>query len=321
MDRFGATLKVATAYMGGLGDDALVEYVGDAHAVVSVLENFNRNVIERLPNLRVITNIGVGYQNMDVEAATDNGVLCVNNPWYCLEEVSDHAMALLLTLARRIPMLDKAIRTEGANYQTIVEARVNKTFRLRGQTLGLVGFGGIPQTLVPKAKGFGLRVIASDPHLPPEVFTKAGVESVDLETLLKESDYISLHAALNDKTRGMIGAAQIKLMKPTVVLVNTGRGGLVDEDALYNALKEGRICSAGLDVTDVEPVPVDHPFRELDDVLLTGHSAFYSTTSTVDQWEWPIQEIERVLTGHWPKALVNPQVKEKYQERFGSMTD
>ena len=321
MARMDATMEVADGYPGSRDEDTMAEFIGDADAVISVMSPMTRGIMERLPKCRIMTNIGVGYQNFDVEAATDCGILLANNPWYCLEEVSDHAMALLLTLARRIPMLDKAVRAEDTTYQMIGAARLDKTFRLRGQTLGLVGFGRIPQTLVPKAKGFGLRVIVSDPFAPPELFKEAGVESVDLDTLLAESDYVSLHAALNDKTRGMMGVAQFAKMKPTAVLVNTGRGGLVDENALYKALKEGQISSAGLDVTDVEPVPADHPFRELDNVLLTGHSAFYSTIAAVDQWEWPISEIERVLTGHWPKALINTQVKEKYQERFGSMTD
>ena len=319
MDGIGATMEAATVHMGGLAEDALVELVGDADAVISVLEPFTRNVIEKLPKCRIITNIGVGYQNIDVEAATDAGICAVNNPWYCLEEVSDHAMALLLTLARRIPMLDKAVRAENSTYQTITAARLDRTFRIRGQTLGLVGFGRIPQTLVPKAQGFGLRVIVSDPYAPPELAKGAGVELVDLDTLLKESDYVSLHAALNDSTRGMIGAAQFKMMKPTAVLVNTGRGGLVDEDALYKALSEDEIASAGLDVTVVEPVAADNPLLELDNVIVTGHSAFYSTIAQVEQWKFPIQEIARVLSGEWPLALVNPQVKDKFRERFGSM--
>ena len=229
-------------------------------------------------------------------------------------------MALLLTLARRIPMLDKAVRAENSTYQTITAARLDRTFRIRGQTLGLVGFGRIPQTLVPKAKGFGLRVIVTDPYAPPEIAKEAGVELVDLDTLLKESDYVSLHAALNDSTKGMFGAAQFKKMKPTSVLVNTGRGGLVDEDALCKALSEGEIASAGLDVTVVKPVAADNPLLKLENVIVTGHSAFYSTIAYVEQWKFPIQEIARVLSGEWPLALVNPQVKDKFQERFGSMS-
>lgn len=321
MGRIGATLEAANLLRAGCSEDEIVETIGDADAVMTVMLPITRGIVERLPKCRIITNLGVGFQNFDVAAATDCGIALANNPWYCLEEVSDHAMALLLTLARRIPMLDKAVRTEGATRQSVDDAKMGKTFRLRGQTLGLLGFGRIPQTLVPKAKGFGLRVIVVDPFAPAEVFKEAGVEQVDMDTLLKESDFLSLHAALNEKTRGMMGAAQFAAMKPTAILINTGRGGLVDEAALYDALKEGRISSAGLDVTDVEPISADHPFRELDNVLLTGHSAYYSTIAVVDQWEFPIQEIERVLTGHWPQALINPGVKDKFQERFGSMTE
>lgn len=318
MERVGTTMTVAPSAMGKLAEEQLLELVGDADAVISVMEPFTRKVIEQLPKCRVLTNIGVGYQNIDVEAATDAGICVANNPWYCLEEVSDHAMALLLTLARRVPMLDKAIRAEGSTYQTIGKARLDRTFRLRGQTLGLVGFGRIPQTMVPKAQGFGLRVIVSDPYAPPEVAKEAGVELVDLDTLLKESDFVSLHAALSPATEGMMGAVQFQKMKSTAVLINTGRGGLVNEEALYNALSKGEIASAGLDVTVVEPVSPDNPLLELENVIVTGHSAFYSTISVVDQWRWPIQEIARIFSGEWPLALVNPQVKEKFTQRFGS---
>ncbi len=316
MARIDATMVVAPTRQGNLTEEELLEIVRDADAIITVFEPFTRTVIEQLTKCRLITNIGVGYQNIDVEAATDNGVCVGNNPEYCLEEVSDHTMALILSLARRIVTLDKAVRAGQSGYQEIAGARGSMP-RMRGQTLGLVGFGRIPRTMVPKAQGFGLRILVHDPYAPPELAKAAGVEMVDLDRLLVESDYVSLHAALTPSNRGMIGMAQLKKMKPAALLINTARGGLVDEEALHKALSEGVIAGAGLDVTDPEPISPDSPLKTLDNVILTGHSAFYSEVAVVEQWKGPIQEVSRVLTGEWPKALVNPQVKENYARRFG----
>jgi len=281
-----------------------------------VFEPFTRRVIEGLEKCRLLTNIGVGYQNIDVSAATDCGICVANNAWYCLEEVSDQAMALLLTLARKLPVLDKAVRGGKTGYADLGRAR-GRVFRIRGQTLGLVGLGRIPRTLAPKAKGFGLRIIAYDPYIPPEIAKEAGVEMVDFDRLLQESDYISIHAALTPENDKMFGLEQFKKMKPTAFLINTARGALVDSDALYTALTEGLIAGAGLDVTEPEPINPDNPLLKLENAIFTGHSAYFSETSVVEQRKGPIDEIARVLSGEWPSALVNPQVKEKFTQRWG----
>ena len=317
MERIGATMAVAPPRQRNLTEEELLNMVRDADAVIAVAEPFTRNVIEQLTRCRLITSVAVGYQGIDVEAASECGVCVGNNPEYCLDEVSDHAMALLLALVRRIITLDKAVRAGQTGYPEITRARGSMP-RMRGQTLGLVGFGRIPRTLVPKAQSFGLNIIVHDPYAPPELAEAAGVEMVDLDRVLKESDYISLHAALTPPNRGMIGLAQLKKMKPTALLINTARGGLVDEDALHKALSEGIIAAAGLDVTDPEPISPDNPLLKLDNVILTGHSAFVSDVSVAEQWRWPIQEVARVLTGEWPQALVNPQVRDNYTRRFGS---
>ena len=316
MQKIGATMEVASFSTGRGTEEEVLSVSRDADAVISVFEPFTRSVIERLEKCRVITNLGVGYQNIDVAAATDCGVCVANNPEYCLEEVSDHAMALLLSLARKLPSLDKAVHA-GKTGADVAQAR-GQVFRLRGQTLGLVGFGGIPRTLVPKARGFGFRIIACDPYAPADMFREAGVEPVDFDRLLEESDYISVHAALTGENTGMFGLEQFKKMKPTVFLINTARGALVDSGALHTALSEGLIAGAALDVTEPEPINPDNPLLQLDNVILTGHSAYYSVTSVVEQRKRPIEEIARVLTGEWPRALVNPQVKEKFTHRWGS---
>ena len=312
----GATLEIASFMPGRCTEEEVLSVCHDADAVISVFEPFTRGVIEHLEKCRVITNIGVGYQNIDVDAATEYGICVVNNPDYCLEEVSDHAMALLLSLARKIPTLDKAVRQGKTEYTDIAEAR-GQVFRLRGQTLGLVGLGRIPRTLVPKARGFGFRIIAYDPYVPAEIATEIGVELVDLEQLLEESDYVSLHASLTPENERMLGLEQFKKMKPTAYLINTARGALLDTVALHTALSEGLIAGAGLDVTEPEPIDRDNPMLKLENIIFTGHSGYFSQTSVVEQRKAPVEEIARVLSGEWPRALVNPQVKEKFTQRWG----
>ena len=316
MGKIGATMEVASFMPGQCTEDELLSVSRDADAVISVFEPFTRRVIEGLEKCRLLTNIGVGYQNIDVSAATDCGICVANNAWYCLEEVSDQAMALLLTLARKLPVLDKAVRGGKTGYADLGRAR-GRVFRIRGQTLGLVGLGRIPRTLAPKAKGFGLRIIAYDPYIPPEIAKEAGVEMVDFDRLLQESDYISIHAALTPENDKMFGLEQFKKMKPTAFLINTARGALVDSDALYTALTEDLIAGAGLDVTEPEPINPDNPLLKLENAIFTGHSAYFSETSVVEQRKGPIDEIARVLSGEWPSALVNPQVKEKFTQRWG----
>lgn len=316
LNKAGASMEVASFMPGACTEEELLSIAHDADAVISVFEPFTRSVIERLEKCRVLTNIGVGYQNIDVTAATDCGICVVNNPEYCLEEVSDHAMALLLSLARKLPDLDRAIRAGKTGYADLAQVR-GRVFRLRGQTLGLVGLGRIPRTLVPKAKGFGLRIIACDPYVPAEAARELGAELVDFERLLEESDYISIHAALAPENAGMFSQAQFQKMKPTAYLINTARGALVDTNALYAALTEGQIAGAGLDVTEPEPINPDNPLLKLENVIFSGHQAYFSEASTAEQRKGPIEDIARVLTGEWPRALVNPQVKEKFAQRWG----
>jgi len=318
LEKIGATMEVASFMPGRCTEEEVLSISRDADAVISLYEPFTRGVIERLEKCRVITNIGVGYQNIDIAAATDCGVCVVNNPEYCLEEVSDHAMALLLSLARKVPNLDKAVRAGKSGYRDLAQVR-GRVFRLRGQTLGLVGLGRIPRTLVSKARAFGFSIIAYDPYVPAEVVEATGVELVDFNRLLEESDFVSVHAALTPENEGMFGLEQFKKMKPTAFLINTARGALVDTDALFTALTEGLIAGAGLDVTEPEPINTDNSLLKLENVIFTGHSAYFSESAVAEQWKRPVEEIARVLTGEWPRALVNPQVKEKFTSRWGRL--
>ena len=189
---------------------------------------------------------------------------------------------------------------------------------LRGKTLGLVAFGRIARAVVPKAKGFGLRILAYDPYLEDGIFKEYGVERItDLNELLTQSDVVSMHTPLTKETRHMIGLEQMKKMKPTACLVNTARGPVVDPDALNTALTEGIIAAAGFDVTEPEPISPDSPLLKLDNFIVTGHSAHAFSSSHPDMPKRPVEEIIRVVKGEWPIGLINKEVKEKYLQKWG----
>jgi len=303
-------------------EDEIIAAAHDADAVICLapLQPLTKRVIQRLTKCRLIQSIGIGYDNLDVEAATEQGVLAINTPDCSLEEVSDHTMALILSCTRRIVQLNDVVKKGGWKAQTDPDIQRGiwpKMSRLQGQTLGLVGFGRIPRTLVPKAKGFGLRIVAYDPYIAAGIAKEMGVELVSLEYLLSESDIVSLHCALTSENKHMFGLAQFKMMKTTAYLINTGRGPLVDHKALYTALTEGYLAGAALDVTEPEPIDPNDPLLKLDNVIITPHSAHFSIPAYMAQILRPAEEIARVFKGEWPIGLLNPQVKEKYNRRWG----
>jgi len=303
-------------------EDEIIAAAHDADAIIGVatFQPFSRRVIEKLTKCRLILSMGIGYDNLDLEAATEHNILAANVPDYCLEEVSDHAMALILASTRKIVKLNHTVKEGGWKKEPDPDIQRSiwpKMSRLRGQTLGLVGFGRIPQTLVPKAKGFGMRVIAYDPYVQPSAFESLGVERVELDQLLAESDIISLHSALTAETKHMLGLEQLKKMKPTAYLINTARGALIDQRALHTALTEGYLAGAALDVTEPEPINPDDPLLKLDNVIITAHSAHFSIPAYLELTRRPGEEVARVLKGDWPIGLINPQVKERYRQRWG----
>ena len=303
-------------------EEEIVAAASDADAVITGLQPFGMNVIEKLSKCKLIHCIGIGYEGIDVKAATECGI-CVSTPAdYCLEEVSDHAMALILSCARKIVRLDKAVRSgkwDSAEKREIRAELWPPMFRLSGQTLGLIGFGNIPRTLVPKAKGFGLRITVHDPYVSREIGEKYGVELADLDYLLRNSDYISIHAALSPQTRHMLGLEEFKKMKPTTYVINTARGPLIDEEALCTALSQGYIAGAGLDVLETESVALDHPLLKFDNIILTAHSAHYSEFSALEIRRRPFEEMSRIIDRKWPRCLLNPQVKEEFVAKWGEM--
>jgi D-3-phosphoglycerate dehydrogenase len=304
-------------------EEDLIAVASDADALIARSEPCTGKVVRSLRSCRLIFTPKVGFENIDVTAATEMGICVANMPGLSADEVSDHAMALLLSLARRLFGLDRTVRAgqwkvfHGPEMQTIWQG----ISQVRGQTLGLVGFGSIARTLAPKAKAFGLRVLAYDPYVPSELMNGTGVLLVDLTELLKQSDYVSVHAVLTPGTHHMLGLAQFRMMKPTAYLINASRGAILDEEALYEALKRGYIAGAGLDVLEVEPIRMDNRLLGLDNVILTGHSAHYSDQVWAEQARRPAEEVARILRGEWPRGWVNPQVEARFIARWPRVGD
>ena len=284
--------------------EEVLEAGGDADALISQYAPITREVILALRRCKALGRYGIGVDNIDVQAATERGVAVINVPSYCEDEVSDHALAMLLSWARRIPYYTQKVREGVWDWKTGRPIR-----RLRGQVLGLLGFGKIARLLARKARALGLQVIAHDPYLAPEVFSDEEVESVDFDTLLSRSDFLSLHVPLTPKTRHLIDARALAKMKPTACLINTSRGGVVDGEALAQALEEGQIAGACLDVTEPEPPEKDSHLLRLPQVLLSPHVAWYSEESQAELRRKIAQDVGRALNGLLPVGLVNQELK------------
>jgi D-3-phosphoglycerate dehydrogenase len=285
------------------GDEAeLVRLAANADAILTNWTRLPAEALDAAPRCLVVSRYGIGVDNIPVERATELGILVANTPGFCVEEVSDHVLALVLACARRIVTLANATR-EGRWDVSLARGAQ----RLREQTLGLVGFGSIAQTLAPKAAALGLRVLAYSPRVEERVAD--GVETTrDLERVLAEADYLSLHAPATAESRGLIGERELRVMKPTAFLVNTARGALVDEAALVRALDEGWIAGAALDVLATEPPPPKYPLLARNDVIVTPHAAFYSETSVIEVASRAARNVTAVLSGRLPDSIVNPQV-------------
>jgi D-3-phosphoglycerate dehydrogenase / 2-oxoglutarate reductase len=303
-------------------EDELIRNAGDADAVIGVvsIHPFSRRVLGALPKCRIIGGIAIGYNTTDLEAATEYGIVVTNVPDYCMDEVSGLAIGLMLSLGHKIPQIDKAVRERQISLTMDRRALVEVAypmFRMREQTLGIIGFGKIGTATALKAKGLGMRVIAHDPYVLGAVMETHGVKQVDLATLLKESDFITLHTPLNQETRHLIGYEEFKKMKPTCYFINTARGGCVDQEGLVRALEEGLIAGAGIDVTVDEPISAANPLIRMPNVILTGHSAFYSVTSERELYVKPMAQVVMALRGEWPTYALNPEVKKRWMEKWG----
>jgi D-3-phosphoglycerate dehydrogenase len=278
----------------------------EADAIIVRWLNVTPEIIRRLHRCRIIVRYGVGYDNVHYEAATAAGIMIGHCPHYCLDEVATHALALLLACVRGIAATQATLSAGGWSQNPYFHAS-----RMAGRTLGIVGLGNIGSTFARKLGGWGMRLLASDPFVEPEHAASAGVTLVDFETLLRESDYISLHVPLLPETHHLIGERAFALMKPGVILVNTARGPIVDEAALLAALECGKVAAAALDVFEREPLPADSALRRHPCLLLSNHAAWYSEDALAELHRSVAEDAVRVCTGGLPVALANPEVLHK----------
>ncbi len=295
LSQIGAELRLAAEPT----PEAILEVARDADAVLTTYAKVTAAMIAQMQRCRIIARFGIGVDNVDIPVATAANIVVTRVPDYCLDEVSDHTMALLLALVRKIPFSNAHTHAGKWGMRAVVPIH-----RLRGSVLGLVAFGQIPQLVAPKAQSFGIRVVAYDPFVSKEVAERAGVEKVEFDELLKIADYISIHTPLLPATRHLFNADVFSRMKPSAYLINTARGPIVDEAALAAALGRGQLAGAALDVMEQEPPPAS-PLFGRDNVILTPHTSFYSEESLADLQTRAAEEVVRVLSGQPPRNPVN----------------
>jgi Phosphoglycerate dehydrogenase and related dehydrogenases len=280
--------------------EAILAVAREADGLLVTYAKVPAQIIEQLARCKIIARFGIGVDNVDIDAATRAGIIVTNVPEYCEDEVSDHAMALLLTLIRKIPFANK--RAHAGKWEMTAVIPIH---RLRGRVLGLVGFGKIPKLVATKAQAFGLQVQTYDPYLTAETTAKFNVKLVTLPELLSTSDYISVHTPLTPETNRMFNADAFRQMKRGALLVNTARGPLVDVEALVDALEAGQLAGAALDVLPQEPPAPGLRLLGRDDVILTPHTGFYSEESMVDLQTKAAQQVALVLSGKEPRYPIN----------------
>lgn len=290
-------------------DEEWLAQAKDADAVIMGGRRMHGDLIRQLEKCKVFASGAVGTDTIDLDAATEKGIVVCNCPDVFIEEVAVHAMMLLLGLAKKVVVLDRVVRegrwAEGRQYMKPMP-------RVVGDTLGLVAFGNIAKLVAKKAKGFDMKVLAWDPFVPAEVFKQHGVEQVaDLKDLFARSDFVSAHLPYNPQTKGVLDYELFSAMKPTAYFINTGRGQTQVDADLIRALNEGKLAGAGLDVMDVEPLPTDSPLTKMDNVILTPHSANVSDWGDVERRRRVGQEIAAVLQGRMPKNVANRDVLKK----------
>lgn len=283
-----------------LTSPAALEAVKSADAVMVTLQKVTGDIVNSMERCRIISRLGTGLDTIDIPAATAKGIWVTYVPDYSIDEVSAHAIALLMSLARGIPFLSQSTRNGTWN-----SAAWGPIYRLKDQTLGVLGLGRIGQSTAEKGRGLGLKVIAHDPFANQETADRLGVRLVDLDTLTRESDYISLHSPLLDSTYHLVNADFLSKMKPTAYIINAARGPLIDEDALLEAVRSKTIAGAGLDVLAIEPIDPNNPMLKEDRILITPHAAWYSEEAKLDMRTRGAEEVVRILSGQPPRSPAN----------------
>lgn len=294
--------------LDSMDENVIMQATEYADAVITEYAKLTAAVIGNMKNCRIITRYGIGVDMIDLDAAAKAGILVANAPDYGIEEVATHTAALILGLARKVVVFDRELKSGKWGYQLGMPIH-----RLQGETLGLVGYGNISRLVAKYMQGMGMKILAFDPFVSEERMLETGAEKANaLEEILTKSDFVSLHVPLMEETRGMIGEKELKMMKPQAGIVNTGRGGLIDEKALVKALEEDWISGAAIDTFPMEPIQKDNPLLNLNNVIVTPHCAFYSEESLQNLQRIPAEEAVRVLTGEKPKNLVNGKFLAQY---------
>ena len=285
------------------------EFIAEAKDCDALLNTYagpiTADVMAQMPRCKIIARYGIGVDTIDLDAATQAGIIVTNNPTYCIEEVAEHTMALLLSAARKIAFYDRQVR---AGQWAVPPGK--PLYRLSGSTLGLVGYGNIARQVAVRAAAFGMRVLFADPFIKAGQFDTPG-EKTELPAMLATADYISLHPPLMPQTRKMINDEAFSRMKPNAILINCARGPIVDTEALVRALDAGKIAGCALDTIDPEPLPDPHPLRGRENVIINPHAAWYSEQAMVGLQAGAPGEVRRVLSGEWPINVVNRAVKGK----------
>ena len=316
-DNLGAPLDVETNALARIDaelipvpcttEDEVIEAAQGMDGILNIRAPIRARAASALPSsCKVIVRYGVGIDTLDPQALTDNSIVIANVPDFCWEEVSNHALLLLLASAKKLIKLDGWTRAGNWGRELLYPMG-----SIYGQTLGLVACGNIARAVARKAHVFGLEVIGYDPFISQEQADEVGIKLVSFEELLERSDYVSLHTPLTPETRHLMSADQFRQMKNSAFLINTSRGPVVDEPALIQALQNGEIAGAGLDVFEKEPIDPDNPLLKMDNVAILPHTASYSDNAFDLLHRRVGEEMVRVLTGHWPLNLVNPAVREK----------
>lgn len=283
------------------------EFVAEAADCVALLNTYagpiTADVMAEMPECKIIARYGIGVDTIDLEAATKAGIIVTNNPTYCIDEVAEHTMALLLAAARKITLYDRLVRSGGWMVPPGKPIR-----RISGSTIGLVGYGNIARQVAVRCAAFGMKVLYYDPFVEQGRFNTPG-DNVTLNQLFAESDFVSLHPPLTPQTHKLVNAKSLEKMKKNAVLINCSRGPVIDTDALVRALDTGKIAGCALDTTDPEPLPDPHALRDRENVIICPHVAWYSEQAMEGLQRGAPSEVARLLRGQWPINVVNPAVR------------